>query len=700
MSFPRFLYTHLAGQRARVAVAIALTFGLVSTDILTAFPLKFILDKVAHHQDPAFPLAGAVLDRLDGLGGRDELLATEAHTQLAVIALAGAMFLVLSLLNALMTHLQLRIAATTAQNLGRRLRTGVFAHLERLPLDWHGRQRTGDLVQRITGNVADIEKLVTDGLVDLLSGILTLVGIVVVMALLSWQFTVISMVIVPPLFVIVLRYTLAIKKAAKTTSKAAGHVAEVASEDLTAIAEVKGFTLEQREEENFARHADRQCAAGSRGGRLQSEFSPLVLVLLAVGNATLITIGGWIAAGHGHRFGLGPLTVPAGAVTVGSLTVFLAYSKLLYQPMKNLSKLMNLTSSAASGAERLQEILDEIPEMVEPVRAYRGNERLRGEITLDGVVFGYASGAPVLRDVDLHVAAGRRIALVGLSGSGKTTLVKLIPRFFEAWAGSVRVDGIDVEDYPLDVLRNNISLVLQESVLFEGTVRENIALGRPDATDEEVAEAARKAHIHDTIAALPGGYGAHVREGGKNFSGGQRQRLAIARAILRDAPILILDEPTASLDVEAEAEVMRALQTLVRGRTVLMISHRLSTLGSVDEIVVLDQGRIIEQGSYRELSRAGGMFARLLEEQNRYSAGVGRGQTGVHTVVPPASPAVEIGAPASWQRLVGGPQHTAARASATTGPPPRHGLRTSNSRNSEYYGLLVSDHPTETTTRS
>ncbi len=655
MSFPRFLHTHLSGQRLRVAVAILMTFGLVATDILVAFPLKFILDKIAHHQDPTFPFAGLLLDRLDGLGGREELLPGEVHTQLAVIALSGIMFLVLSALNALMTHLQLRIAATTAQTLGRRLRTTVFAHCERLPLDWHARQRTGDLVQRITGNVADIEKLVTDGLVDLLSGILTLVGILVVMALLSWQFTLVTMVIVPPLFVIVMRYTLAIKAAAKRTSKAAGQVAEVASEDLTAIAEVKGFTLEEREEQNFARHADRQCAAGSSAGRLQAEFSPLVLVLLAIGNATLISIGGWIAAGHGHQLDLGLLTVPAGAVTVGSLTVFLAYSKLLYQPMKNLSKLMNLTSSAASGAERLQEILDEIPEMVEPVRVYRGQDRLRGEVTLRTVVFGYEGGGPVLRGVDLHVPAGRRIALVGLSGSGKTTLVKLIPRFFAAWSGSVLVDGTDVEDYPLDVLRDNISLVLQESVLFEGTVRENIALGRPQATDEEIAAAARKAHIHDTIMALPGGYGAHVREGGKNFSGGQRQRLAIARAILRDAPILILDEPTASLDVEAEAEVMRALQTLVRGRTVLMISHRLSTLGSVDEIVVLDQGRIVEQGSYAQLSRSGGMFSRMLEEQNRFSAGLARGRTGVHTSVGttlvPEAPAAPT---ASWQRLIGG----------------------------------------------
>jgi ABC-type multidrug transport system fused ATPase/permease subunit len=677
MSFPRFLYTHLRGQRLLVTLAIAMTFGLVATDILVAFPLKFILDKVAHHQDPTMPLVGGVLTWLDHLGGRDELQDTELHTQLGVIAFAGLMFLTLSVMNALMNHLQLRIAASTAQNLGRRLRTTVFSHLERLPMDWHGRQRTGDLVQRITGNVSDIEKLVTDGLVDLLSGVLTLAGILVVMVLLSWQFTVVSMVIAPPLFVIVVRYTLAIKAAAKRTAKAAGHVAEVASEDLTAIAEVKGFTLEKREAEHFDETADRQRVAGSRGGRLQSEFSPLVLVLLALGNATLITVGGWIAAGHAHRFSLGFLTVPEGSVTIGSLTVFLAYSKLLYQPMKNLSKLMNLTSSAASGAERIQEILDEVPEMLEPVRVYRGGERLRGDVSLRNVVFGYEGSAPVLRGIDLDIPAGRRIALVGLSGSGKTTLVKLIPRFFEVWSGAVHVDGVNVEDYPLDLLRDNISLVLQDSVLFEGTVRENIALGRPNATDEEIAEAARQAHIHDTIVALPSGYGTKVREGGKNFSGGQRQRLAIARAILRDSPILILDEPTASLDVEAEAEVMRALQRLVAGRTVLMISHRLSTLGSVDEIVVLDKGRIAERGTYAELSRRGGLFARLLEEQNRYNAdGAGhrsRPTVALPAIRPAAGPA---GAPAqapptAWQRLLrGGPAPHASRPTELS-PSPR-----------------------------
>jgi ABC-type multidrug transport system ATPase subunit len=215
---------------------------------------------------------------------------------------------------------------------------------------------------------------------------------------------------------------------------------------------------------------------------------------------------------------------------------------------------------------------------------------------------------------------GKRIALVGLSGSGKTTLVRLLPRFYDPWAGTITIDGVDIRDYPLEVLRRSIGMVLQDSVLFEGTIRDNIGVGRPDATDEEIVAAAKQACVHTTIMNTPGAYDAQVREQGKNFSSGQRQRIAVARAILRDAPILILDEPTANLDVEAEAEVMRAIERLTSGRTVIVISHRLSTLGHVDEIAVLEAGRIVERGSYQELKAAGGAFAHLLAEQTRYAA--------------------------------------------------------------------------------
>jgi ATP-binding cassette subfamily B protein len=641
----RFLYRNLRGYRAVVAVAVSMTFVQVGADILTAFPLKFILDKIVHHADPVVPVVGGLISRLDPLGTRNGLSDTEVHTQMGVVAFSTLMLLGLSLISALLSYVQVLIAARVGSSLSARLRTQLFEHLQHLSLDWHGRQRTGDLVQRITGNILDVEKLVTDGLVDLLAGVLTLVGILIVMVLLNWQFTVLCMVIVPALFLTVLRYTLAIKRANKVKAKAAGQVAEVATEDIGAITEVKAFTLEAREAAHFRRYSTRLWAASWRAGRLQAEFTPIVAVLIAISSATIISVGGWIASGHGHTFGLGPFLIADGTLTTGSLTIFLTYSKQLYQPMRNLSKLMNLASGAAAGAARIEEVLTQAPEVKDAPVAYTGPDRVRGDIVFRKVVFGYSEGQPVLTGIDLRVPPGRRVALVGLSGSGKTTLVKLIPRFYEIWDGAITVDGVDVRNYPLETLRRNVSLVLQDSVLFEGTIRENIALGRADATDEEIITAARLAHIHEQIAALPNGYASQVREQGKNFSSGQRQRLAIARAILRDAPILILDEPTANLDVEAEAEVMRAIDRLVVGRTVLMISHRLSTLGNVDEIVVLQQGRIVERGTYSSLKRAGGVFAGLLEEQSRYSAerlAQGRGRV---VVAAPALARAVIDAP-------------------------------------------------------
>jgi ATP-binding cassette, subfamily B, bacterial len=637
----RFLYRNLRGHRALVSVAVSLTFVQVTADILTAFPLKFILDKIVHHTDPVVPFVGGWMDRFDPLGTRNGLNDSEVHTQMGVILFSAALLLVLSLASAALSYVQLLIAAYVGQNLSARLRTRVFEHLQHLPLEWHGRQRVGDLVQRITGNIADVEKLVTDGLVDLLSGFLTLFGILIVMTWLNWQFTVLCMVIVPAMALVVLRYTLTIKRANKRKAKAAGQVAEVATEDIGAITEVKAFTLEARSAAHFRRYSERQRGFGWYAGRLQAEFTPIVAVLTAVSQVTIVSVGGWMAAGHGHTFSLGPFLIADGTLTVGALTIFLTYSKQLYQPMRNLSKLMNLASGAAAGAARIDEVLSQQPERKQASVAYDGPRRVRGDLAYRGVVFGYSEGQPVLTGIDLRVPVGRRVALVGLSGSGKTTLVKLIPRFYDIWEGSISIDGRDVRDYPLETLRRNVSLVLQDSVLFEGTIRENIALGREDASDEEVVAAARMAHIHEEIAALPHGYASQVREQGKNFSSGQRQRLAIARAMLRDAPILVLDEPTANLDVEAEAEVMRAIDRLVMGRTVLMISHRLSTLGNVDEIVVLKDGRIVERGTYTTLKRMGGVFASLLEEQSRYSAErLARGRRRVVVAAPTAARAL------------------------------------------------------------
>src|SRR5581483_5550770 len=328
-------------------------------------------------------------------------------------------------------------------------------------------------------------------------------------------------------------------------------------------------------------------------------------------------IGGYVAAGY--SFNAGFITIGASTIDVGTLILFLTYLKMLYQPMRDLSKLTTLASNGVSAAERIQEVLNQAPEVLETPRPYDGPEKLTGDITWEEVYFGYTKDRDVLKGINLHIPAGRKFALVGYSGSGKTTLAKLIPRFYQLNHGSIKIDGRDISEYPLPLLRQNISVVLQDSILFEGTLRENLEIGRPGASLEEIIDACMKANIHDAIASLPDGYETLVREQGNNFSAGQKQRLAIARAILRDAPILILDEPTANLDVESEAEVMHAITALIAGRTVLTISHRLSTLGNVDEILVMQNGQIVERGTFKALKRKGGVFAALLAEQNRYN---------------------------------------------------------------------------------
>jgi ABC-type multidrug transport system fused ATPase/permease subunit len=612
----RFLYTNLEGQRLKVVTAITLTVLQVFATIAVAFPLKFVLDKVVNHHDPSFPLSTLLIGPFDHLAAGPQV-GSGGHTEMGVILFSAALAIALGLFVALLTYVQLFIAAYVGQSLAARLRTRLFEHLQRISLTWHGRQRTGDLVQRLTSNVNDIEKLVTDGLVDLLAGTLTLLGMLTVMFLINWQFTLLSMIVVPGLFAIVLLYTISIKAATKKAAAIGAQVADIATEDIGAITEVKAFTLEGRESLRFNGHVRRLRDAKFRAGRKQSEFTPLVLIATAISNATIIGVGSYVATGH--TFHLGVLSIAANTLTLGTLTVFITYLKQLYQPMRDLSKLINLASTAASGAERIQAALDEAPEVVESRPGYTGPKRLTGAVRLRDVNFGYVDRHSVLKHISLDLEPGKRIALVGLSGSGKTTLVKLIPRFYDVWSGSIEIDGLDNREYPLALLRGNISFVLQDSILFEGTIYDNIALGRPGASDREIVQAAKQAHIHQTIATMEGGYAAQVREHGKNLSSGQRQRLAIARAILRDSPILILDEPTANLDVQAEAEVMHAIEQLVTDRTVIMISHRLSTLGQVDEIVVLRDGKISEQGTYGELKRHRGEFMRLLEEQNRYN---------------------------------------------------------------------------------
>jgi ABC-type multidrug transport system fused ATPase/permease subunit len=604
-----FLNRNLKGYRLLVLIAFIMTAFEVLAALLPGTVIKAILDKVQFPGKDSSDWTTGILNLFDPTRG-------QPHNPATTILILIAILIVLGALDSALSYGQQFIATTIAQNLSARLRKNLFDQLQRLTLDWHGRQKKGDLVQRITGDIASIEKLLTDGLVDLMGAIFTFTFTIILLVVYQAQLTVVSVLILPALFVIILSYTKGIKAAAKRAAKAVGEVAEVATEDVGAITVLKAFSLEDREAERFNRYVGKSREAALEAGALQAQFTPVVNILLTTGIAIILGVGGFAAATG--KFPL--VNIPTSPlITVGTLSLFLGYLKQLYQPMKDFSKLTNVLTSAIAGAERIQEVYDQAPEVKESTTPYAGPKKLTGDILFENVVFGYTPDRPILKGINLHIAAGKKVALVGLSGGGKTTLVKLIPRFYEAQQGYVKIDGIDNRNIPLDLLRRNVTQVLQESVLFEGTILDNIKIGRPEATMDEIVAAAKQAQIHETILSMPDGYNTKVRERGKNFSGGQRQRLAIARAILCDSPILVLDEPTAALDVEAEAEVLHAIDELVVGRTVLMISHRLSTLGNVDEIIVLKDGRIVEQGTYKDLKRQNGIFAGLLKEQNRYN---------------------------------------------------------------------------------
>ena len=530
----KFLYKNLKGFRLLVLLAILLTIAQVGCDLLAAMPLKFIPSKINNPgSDPActFPFLDGVLSYFDTplidpslqpppsppnqpIGQPPPApcpasptdVNSVLHPQITqhsvngVIVFSLLMLAVFGLLSALLVYLELFIATHIAQNLSARLRAELFDHLQRLSLDWHDQQKKGDLVQRVTGNIADLEKLVTDGLVDLLAGILTLIGVAVIMSFISEQYTILSLAIAPLLFVLVSGYTGGIKAAAKNKAKAAGKIADVATEDINALTVIRAFTLEKRENRRFGVHVGSHREAGLRAGRLQAQFTPLVAVLVVFGTISVIGIGGYVAAGNAFNFGF--LTINASTIDVGTLILFLTYLKMLYQPMRDLSKLTTLASNASSGAERIQEILDQAPEVIETNVPYDGPQKLQGAITFENVVFGYSKDRNVLKGINLHIPAGRKVALVGYSGSGKTTLVKLIPRFYNVEQGALKIDDLANSLYPLQVLRQNVSVVLQDSVLFEGTIRENIEIGRPEATIEEVMEARTGTGRHGTVSSM------------------------------------------------------------------------------------------------------------------------------------------------------------------------------------------------------
>jgi ATP-binding cassette, subfamily B, bacterial len=575
----------LRPYRRRLAAGTGFTLGSAFFVLAQPWPLKVIVDNV---------LRGKPLD-LPGFGFAGDWSRTE------LLNAAIAAYILITLAEAVFDYLGTYLMDSSGVRMVSDIRESLFARLQRLSLRFHATQRTGDLITRVMSDISRLQDMLIQWFSVLVPNLALLVGMLAVMFWIDWVFTLLALIVLPPLFLLVYRYKRRIKGASRDARKLEGGLAARTSEVLGAVRVVQAFTGEDYEERRFSSHSSRTVAANLETVRLQAEFSPLVDVVAGLGTAAVLFVGT-------HR-------VLSGDLSLGLLLVFLSYLNSLYKPMRQLSKLAYISSRGLASAERVSEILEAEPDVTDAPGAEPVGP-VTGGVSFEGVDFGYVEGEPVLHGIDLDVQSGELVAIVGPTGAGKSTLVSLIPRFYDPQRGRVLIDGRDIRGIRLRSLRSRIAVVPQEPILFEGTIFENIAYGRPAATEEDVLRAARASIVDDFVERLPDGYETMLGEAGATLSGGERQRLSIARALVRDAPILILDEPTSSLDPRSERLLVEALQNLIRDRTTFVIAHRMSTVSNADTVVVLSSGRIIESGTHDELMRIrDGLYRSYLELQ-------------------------------------------------------------------------------------
>ncbi len=555
---------------------------------LRPWPLKIVIDLVLSHRHTRAPFMGGWLN-------------DPSLTPMHIVYGACAATLLIAISTGLLTYFFTRTLGNIGQRFVFSLRCKLFAHMQRLSLRFHDRQRTGDLVARLTSDINAIQQAIANGTVIFGSNGLLIVGMVSLMLWLNWKFTLAALSVAPLLFWVVFIYTTRISKASRAARTSDGRLASVAQETLASIRIVQGLAQEQQQDDRFHAQGSSSLEASLQEVRYRARVAPLVDVLAAVGLAIVM----WYGATR----------VMAGELTAGDVVIFFAYVTNLYSPMRALSRFSFGFNKARVGAERIAKVFEERSDVADIPHA-RAAKNLRGEIEFKNVSFNYEAGQPVLSGINLRIRAGETVAIVGATGAGKSTLVSLVPRFFDPSAGTVLIDGEDIRHLQLQSLRDQVSLVLQDSLLFKGTIRENIAFGRPNATDEEITAAAVAANADGFIRQKPDGYETLVSERGTTLSGGQKQRVAIARAILRNATVLILDEPTSGLDAVAEGVVIDSLEVAAKGRTTLIIAHRLTTVRFAHRIIVLDAGKIFEAGTHGELLARNDKYAHLCRLQS------------------------------------------------------------------------------------
>ena len=552
------------------------------------WPLKIVLDNVVgSHKLPPW------LDHLLA-----PLLGGSSKMQIAIAAAIAA--IIIAVLGALGSYIANYYTTSVGQWVANDLRLRTYHHLQQLSLTYYDQHQTGALLSTITADVQTIQAFASGSTLDIAIDMLTIVGMLFIMFWLNWDFTLIAVAITPFLLLFVSRFKKAVKKATHEVRRQQSNIVSVVEQGLESMRVVKAFGRQDLAQEELGSVSRATVDAALKARRIKALLSPIVAITVSLCVAVVL----W----------RGSALIIAGTMTAGALTVFLAYLTKFFKPVQDLATMTNSIAQTAVGVERVQAILD--ADAITPERPdAREPKSLTGDIVFDKVAFAYNSESPVLREVTFHIQPGQMVGVVGPTGGGKSTIVSLIPRFYDPTAGSIQIDGVDIRDYKLQGLRNNIGYVLQETVLFQGTVRENIAYGRAGATEEEIMNAAKLADVDEFVSRMPHGYDSIVGERGDTLSGGQRQRIGIARAIIRNNPILILDEPTAALDTESESMVVKALERLMKGRTVITIAHRLSTIRNSDLIIVLKDGVVAEQGTHDQLMKLNGAYADLYHVQ-------------------------------------------------------------------------------------
>jgi subfamily B ATP-binding cassette protein MsbA len=575
----------------KLLLGLLAVIGESAADLLEPWPLKIVLDNVIRSRG------------LHGHGWLNHfIVGTFGDDHLAVLRFAAVGALAIAVIGALCSYTEKYLTTSVGQWIMHDLRRTLYSHVQRLSLSYHDRKQTGDLISRVTSDIDAIQSFIASGVLGVLINVLTLVGMVVVMFYINWKFTLIALSIVPILFAVIFSYTRRIKKASREVRKKEGEIVSVIEEVLTSIRVVKAFGREDYEQRRLEEESLESVEIALRARGLKAKLSPIVEIIIAVGTGMVLWFGGRM--------------VLNGRLDVASMVVFIWYLGRMYKPMQEISKMTDSYSKASVGYERIREILETHREVANLPGA-RPAPRFHGLIEFEHVVFHYEPERPILSDVSFRIEAGQVGALVGPTGAGKTTIISLIPRFYDPVSGSIKIDGADVRRYTQSSLRQQISFVLQETLLFHGPVWSNIAYGKPGASRQEILRAAEIANAHEFIQKMPDGYNTIVGERGVTLSGGQRQRIAIARAVIRDSPILILDEPTTGLDAGSEKLVFEALDRLMEGKTAIVIAHRLSTIRRADSIFVVKDGAIIEHGGHDQLLAAGGLYSELYELQFR-----------------------------------------------------------------------------------